>query len=116
MFLPLGRREAGTLTGELSNCCGADGPASGSPDFARASLTLIAFVDNNLLPELGVPSAVAAAVPFGATVNSDSYRSLGAEVELEAKFSRDFRLKRGVHLHRRRGNAVVCQQRPGAGL
>ncbi len=53
---------------------------------------LIAFVDNNLLPQLGVPPAVAAAVPFGATVNSDSYHSLGAEVDLEAKLTRDLRL------------------------
>jgi vitamin B12 transporter len=54
---------------------------------------LIAFVANTLLPELGVPPPVAAAVPFGATVNSDSYRSLGAEVELETKLNRDLTLQ-----------------------
>jgi vitamin B12 transporter len=53
---------------------------------------LIAFVNNNLLPELGVPPPVAAAVP-GATINSDSYRSLGAEVEFETKLNRDLRLQ-----------------------
>ena len=88
----------------------------GITGFRESFFNLIAFVDKNLLPELGVPGPVAAALPFGATVNSDSYRSLGAEVELEAKLSRDFRLQGGVHLHRRRGNAVVCQQRPGAVL
>ena len=36
---------------------------------------------------------VANALPFGAAVNSDSYRSLGAEVELEAKINRNFRLQ-----------------------
>ena len=92
MFLPLGRREAGTSTGELSNCCGADEPASAITGFRESFFNLIAFVDKSLLPELGVPGAVADALPFGATVNSDSYRSLGAEVDLEAKLSRNFRL------------------------
>lgn len=61
--------------------------------FRESFFDLIAFVDNNFLPELGVPTSVAAAVPFGATVNSDSYRSLGTEVELEARFRRDLRLR-----------------------
>jgi vitamin B12 transporter len=63
----------------------------GLTGFRESFFNLIAFVDNPLLPELGVPGPVAAAVPFGATVNSDSYRSLGTEVELEARVSRDFR-------------------------
>ena len=61
--------------------------------FRESFFDLIAFVDNNLLPELGVPPPVAAAVPLGATVNSDSYRSLGVEVELETKLNRDLRLQ-----------------------
>lgn len=65
----------------------------GVTGFRESFFDLIAFVNNNLLPELGVPSAVAAAVPYGATVNSDSYRSLGAEVELEARIRRDLRLQ-----------------------
>ena len=65
----------------------------GVTGFRENFYDLIAFVNNSLLPELGVPGPIAAAVPFGATVNSDSYRSLGAEVDLEAKLSRDFRLK-----------------------
>ena len=65
----------------------------GITGFRESFFDLIAFVDKSLLPELGVPGPVADALPFGATVNSDSYRSLGAEVELEAKLSRDFRLK-----------------------
>ena len=60
--------------------------------FRERFFNLIAFVDKNLLPELGVPGPVANALPFGATVNSDSYRSLGAEVELEAKLRRNLRL------------------------
>jgi iron complex outermembrane receptor protein/vitamin B12 transporter len=65
----------------------------GLTGFREGFFNLIAFVDKNLLPELGVPGPVANALPYGATVNSDSYRSLGAEVELEAKFSRNLRLQ-----------------------
>ena len=65
----------------------------GITGFRESFFNLTTFVDNNLLPGLGVPNAVATAVPFGATVNSDSYRSLGAEVELEATLHRDFRIR-----------------------
>ena len=40
------------------------------------------FVDKTLLPGLGVPAAVAAAVPFGAAVNSLDYRARGLETEI----------------------------------
>lgn len=63
----------------------------GITGFHESFTNLIAFVESSLLPELGVPGPVAAAVPLGAAVNSDSYRSLGAEAELETKLTRDFR-------------------------
>ncbi len=58
---------------------------------AKVGLTLfhnefedqIEFVDASVLPQLGVPLAVAAATPFGASVNSGAYRAMGAEGELE---------------------------------
>jgi len=77
----------------------------GLTGFHESFFNLIAFVDNNLLPQLGVPDAVAAAAPFGATVNSDSYRSLGAEVELEAKLNNSLRWK----VDFTHTNAVVTQ-------
>ena len=43
----------------------------------------IEFVDASALPQLGVPAAVVAATPFGATVNSGASRALGVETELE---------------------------------
>jgi vitamin B12 transporter len=43
----------------------------------------IEFVDASVLPQLGVPLAVASATPFGASVNSGAYRAMGAETELE---------------------------------
>jgi vitamin B12 transporter len=46
----------------------------------------IEFVDPGVLPQLGVPAAVVAAAPFGASVNSGAFRTLGAESELELNF------------------------------
>lgn len=43
----------------------------------------IEFVDAGVLPQLGVPLAVASETPFGASVNSGAYRVMGAETELE---------------------------------
>ena len=44
---------------------------------------LIEFVSKFALPELGVPTEVAAAVPFGATVNASSYRARGVETSVD---------------------------------
>jgi vitamin B12 transporter len=60
--------------------------------FHEQFFDLIDFVDKSLLPELGVPAPVAAALPFGATVNSDSTRSRGGEVEFESGLGRGLRL------------------------
>jgi vitamin B12 transporter len=54
---------------------------------------LIEFVDNTALPQLGVPPEVASALPFGATINSDSFRSRGAEAEFKASLSRNLSLR-----------------------
>jgi vitamin B12 transporter len=48
------------------------------------------FVDKTLLPGLGVPAAAAAAVPFGAAVNSLDYRARGAETELRFDLTHGF--------------------------
>jgi vitamin B12 transporter len=48
----------------------------------------IEFVDASVLPQLGVPLDVAAATPFGASVNSGAYRAMGAEAELELNLGR----------------------------
>jgi iron complex outermembrane receptor protein/vitamin B12 transporter len=54
---------------------------------------LIEFVDAGVLPELGVAPDVASATAFGAYINSDSFRSLGAEVELDAKLGHGLRAR-----------------------
>jgi vitamin B12 transporter len=45
---------------------------------------LIEFVSKNVLPQVGVPVAAANATPFGAYVNSQSYRARGVEASGEA--------------------------------
>ena len=52
----------------------------------------IEFVDKaTLVSQFGVPSEVADAIPFGATVNSADFRALGSEIELEVNPGHGFR-------------------------
>jgi iron complex outermembrane receptor protein/vitamin B12 transporter len=70
---------------------------------SRVSLTLfhnqftdgIEYISRHGLIDLGVPPAVAAAAAFGATVNSQAYRSQGAEVETEYQIRRDIVARAG---------------------
>ena len=50
----------------------------------------IEFVSNTALPLLGVPPAIAAQTPFGASVNSADTRALGAETELQFNLGHGF--------------------------
>ena len=63
--------------------------------FHENFLDLIEFVNASALPQLGIPAEVAQASGFGATINSDSFRSLGAEVQLEANVGHGLRLQGG---------------------
>lgn len=56
---------------------------------------LIDFVDATALPQLGIPPDVVAASGFGATINSDSFRSLGAEIQVEANLGHGMRVEGG---------------------
>ena len=56
---------------------------------------LIEFVDATALPQLGIPPDVVAASGFGATINSDSFRSLGAEIQMEASLGHGLRVEGG---------------------
>jgi iron complex outermembrane receptor protein/vitamin B12 transporter len=49
---------------------------------------LIEFVSQGVLPQLGVPVAAASATPFGAYVNSQSYRAQGIEASGEARLGK----------------------------
>ncbi|MGH9356257.1 MAG: TonB-dependent receptor plug domain-containing protein, partial [Terriglobia bacterium] len=61
--------------------------------FHQRYFDLIDFVPQTALPRLGVPQAVAAAVPFGADINSDSYRSQGVEADIEISLTGHLTLK-----------------------
>ncbi|MCU1308711.1 MAG: TonB-dependent receptor plug [Acidobacteriaceae bacterium] len=50
----------------------------------------IEFVNKTFLPQLGVPTSVAAATGFGAAVNSADYRARGAETEVEFNLGHGF--------------------------
>jgi vitamin B12 transporter len=66
---------------------------------------LIEYVNASALPQLGIPTAVAAATGFGAYVNSSSYWARGLETSAEAKLGRLVRV-RGSYTYLR---AVVTQ-------
>lgn len=53
---------------------------------------LIEFVSKTVLPQVGVPTTVAASTPFGAYVNSSSYRARGVETSADAMIGRLLRL------------------------
>lgn len=53
----------------------------------------VEFVGSTALPQLGVPDPVAAQTPFGATVNSEDTRALGAETELSFDIGHGFRAR-----------------------
>ncbi len=70
---------------------------------ARVSLTLfhneftggLEYIYPQGLIALGVPSAIAAAADYGATVNSEAYRAQGAEVETEYQIRHDLFVRAG---------------------
>jgi vitamin B12 transporter len=69
----------------------------------RVSLTLfhnefsdgIEYIPQQGLIDLGVPSAVAAAAQFGATVNSQSFRAQGLETEVEYQITNNILVRAG---------------------
>ena len=61
--------------------------------FHNRFFDLIEFVSKDVLPQLGVPTAAAAATSFGATINSSSFRALGVETEFVAQLKNGFRLQ-----------------------
>lgn len=61
--------------------------------FFRNTFTdLIEFLGKTALPRAGVPQEVANATPFGAYVNSQSYRARGVETSVEAAVAPELRL------------------------
>ena len=75
---------AASIWEQIKNVWHKSRPASVSHSFTKTLYNLIEFVGAGVLPELGVPPDVANATAFGAYINSDSFRALGAEIEIEA--------------------------------
>lgn len=63
--------------------------------FRERFYNLIDYVPDSALPQLGVPGPVITAIPFGAEVNSDSFRSQGAEADFQMRLVRNLSLKAG---------------------
>jgi vitamin B12 transporter len=59
----------------------------GATYFRERFYDLIDFVPQSALPALGVPKTIAAEAPFGADINSDSFRSQGGELDFIASLS-----------------------------
>jgi vitamin B12 transporter len=55
----------------------------------------IEYISQQGLIDLGVPSAIATAAAFGATVNSQAYRAQGAETEIEYQVTHDLFARAG---------------------
>jgi len=60
--------------------------------FHNAFEDLIEFVSKTILPQVGVPGDVAAALPGGAYVNSQSFRARGLETSAEVAVIRQLRV------------------------
>jgi vitamin B12 transporter len=73
---------------------------------------LIEFVDAGVLPEFGVPPDVANATAFGAYINSDSFRALGAGIDPEVDLGHGLRV-RGSYTYL---DAVVTRSFTGSAL
>jgi iron complex outermembrane receptor protein/vitamin B12 transporter len=73
---------------------------------------ILEFVDATALPLLGVPPDAVEASGFGATINSDSFRALGAEIQLETNIGHGLRLQ-GAYTYL---DAKVTQSFTGSAL
>ncbi len=92
---PIGAERSRTYDGGLEQSL-FDGRAKlGITYFHNEFSNLIEFVPMQGLIDLGVAPSIAAALQFGATVNSQSYRAQGAETELEYRLGRNFTARGG---------------------
>jgi vitamin B12 transporter len=92
---PIGPQRSGTYDGGVDQ--------SVFHNQSRISLTLyhneftdgIEYIPQQGLIDLGVPAAIANAAAFGATVNSQAYRAMGAEAEIESQIGRGIFVRSG---------------------
>ncbi|MGH9397928.1 MAG: TonB-dependent receptor [Terriglobia bacterium] len=63
--------------------------------FHQRFYDLLSYVPDSALPGFGVSKAVIAAIPFGAYINSDSYRTQGVEADFQVNLTRNLSVKAG---------------------
>src|SRR6266851_3408747 len=86
---PIGAERSRTYDGGLEQTLFAGQAKLGLTYFHNEFSHLIEFVPMQGLTDLGVPPAVATALQFGATINSQAFRAQGAEIELEYRLGRN---------------------------
>jgi vitamin B12 transporter len=86
---PIGAERSRTYDGGVEQSFFEGRAKFGITYFHNQFGNLIEFVPMQGLLDLGVAPAIAAALLFGATVNSQSYRAQGTETELECRLGRD---------------------------
>lgn len=90
---PVGAARSSTLDAGVEQGFWGERARLGLTFFHDRFFDLIDYVPQSALPDLGVPAAVVADAPMGATINSDSFRSLGAETEFDVSLSRNWIVK-----------------------
>lgn len=90
---PVGAERSSTLDAGIEQGFWSERVRLGLTFFHDRFFDLIDYVPQSALPDLGVPAAVVANAPMGATINSDSFRSLGAETEFDISLSRNWIVK-----------------------
>jgi len=86
---PIGAERSRTYDGGLEQSLFEGRAKLGITYFHNEFSHLIEFVPMQGLTDLGVPPAIATALQFGATVNSQAFRAQGAETELEYRLGRN---------------------------
>jgi vitamin B12 transporter len=87
---PIGAERSRTYDAGLEQSLFGGRAKLGITYFHNEFSNLIEFVPMQGLIDLGVAPSVANALPFGATVNSQSFRAQGVETELECRLGRYF--------------------------
>jgi vitamin B12 transporter len=92
---PVGAQESKTYDGGIDQQFG-NGKGSVSISYFHNEFTdVVEFIPQQGLLEFGVPMAVAAQAQFGAYVNSQAFRSLGLETEVEYKITNNLMARGG---------------------
>ncbi|MGH9351403.1 MAG: TonB-dependent receptor plug domain-containing protein, partial [Terriglobia bacterium] len=82
-ILPIGAERSRTLDAGIEQGFWGERARLSVTFFHDRFFDLIDYVPQSALPQLGVPAPVVTEAPMGATINSDSFRSQGAETELD---------------------------------